>query len=236
MNKRIETLLSNTEATAMDYFNLVNIFDCSTLSLQNDKSRTVSMEVNEFRKIHDGFEFLQKCTDTHFDIKEADIMYVSGKMLDEIDTFLITINMVDGASVNICIFHIETNEKTEEREHYNETDVIYLKEYFENEKHSPLMLIITDAFGFSTKFNSVANLSLLEEEEDEDFRYMLQISNAMGASVELPLVEDSCNEIYIKESGFSDTILIRPYGQPFMEIKIIVTKPEDKKIPLTVVK
>lgn len=234
MNKRIETLLSNTEATAMDYFNLVNIFDCSTLSLHNNNGRTVSMEVNKFRKIYEGFEFLQKCTDTHFDIKEADIMYVSGKMLDEIDTFLITVNMVDGASINICIFHTDTNEKTEEREHYNETDVINLKEYFEDEKHSPLMLMITDAFGFTTKFNGIASLSLLEE--DEDFRYMLQISNGMGASVELPLVEDSCNEIYIKESGFADTILIRPYGQPFMEIKIIVTKTEDKKTPLTVVK
>lgn len=234
MNKRIETLLSNTEAKAVDYFNLVNVFDCSTLSLQNDKSRTVSMEVNEFRKIHEGFEFLQKCTDTHFDIKEKDVESVSGKMLDEMDTFLITVKMIDGTSVNVCIFHTDTNEKTEECEHYNEADVISLKEYFEDEKHSPLMLMITDAFGFTTRFNGIASLSLLEE--DEDFRYMLQISNGMGASVELPLVEDSCNEIYIKESGFTDTILIRPYGQPFMEIKIIVTKTEDKKTPLTVIK
>ena len=233
MNKRIETLLNNTEAKATDYFNLVNIFDCSTLSLQNDKNRTVSMEINEFRKIHNGFEFSQKCTDTHFDIKEADVMYVAGKMLGEMDTFLITVKMVDGASVNICIFHTDTNEKAEECEHYSETDVLSLKEYFEDEKHNPLMLMITDSFGFTTRFNGIANLSLIEE--DEDFRYILQITNGMGASVELPLVEDSCNEIYIKE-GFADTILIRPYGQPFMEIKIIVMKTEEKKTPLTVVK
>lgn len=222
MNKRIETLLNNTKAKATDYFNLVNIFTCSTLSLQNDKSRTVSMEVNEFRKIHDGFEFLQKCTDTYFDIKEEDVESVSGKMLDDMETFLITVNMVDGARVNICIFHTSTNEKSEECEHYIEADVISLKEYFENENHCPLMLMITDAFGFTTRFNGIEGLSLMEEEED--FRYMLQISNGIGASVELPLEEDSCNEIYIKESSSVDTILIRPYGQPFMEIKILVKK------------
>lgn len=234
MNKRIETLLSNTEVKATDYFNLVNIFDCSTLSVCNDKNRTASMKINEFRKIHKGYEFLQKCTDTHFDIKEQNIESVSGKMLDEVDTFLINVKMVDGESVNICIFHTDTNEKTEEREHYSETDVLSLKEYFEDEKHNPLMLMITDAFGFTTRFNGIASLSLMEE--DEDFRYILQVTNGMGASVEFPLVEDSCNEIYIKESGFADTIFIRPYGQPFMEIKILVSKTEEKTTPLTVVK
>ncbi len=228
MNKRIEAVLYNKEAAAADYFELVNIFDHSILSTQSSNAGSVSLSVNEYTKTHDGYEFRQKCTDTYFSIKADNIKSVSGKMLDGLDTFLISVEMSEGANVNICIFHTDTNEKIESREHYSEIDVISLKEYCENKNYSPMMLQITDNFGFITKFNSVANVSLLEEEED--FKYILQIIDGVGSSVELPLMEDSCNEIYIKESEFADTILIRPYGQPFMEIKILFKKAEKEII------
>lgn len=222
MNKRIETVLNNKKAKSADYFELVNIFELSSLSLQNDKHRIVSMDVNEFRKTHDGFEFRQKCTDTHFSIKEDDIQSVSGRMLDETDTFLVTVNLTDGTNVYISIFRVYTNVKTEEQENYKEMDVLSLKEYFDDESHLPRVFSIDDSFGFTTRIDRIVDLSFVEEEEE--FRYKLHISNGCGADIEFPLVDDSCNEIYLKESGFADTILIRPYGQPFMEIKIIVLR------------
>ncbi len=52
----------------------------------------------------------------------------------------------------------------------------------------------------------------------------MKIEYSSCAETAFPLVDDSCNEIYLKESGFADTILIKPYGQPFMEIAIIVLR------------
>ncbi len=123
MNKKIETVLNNREAKPVDYFHLVNIFNLSSLSLQNDKHSIMSMDVNEFMKTHDRFEFRQKCTDTHFSIREEEIQSVSGRMLDDTDTFLVTVNLTDGTSVYISIFHTDTNEKPEECERYIEMDI-----------------------------------------------------------------------------------------------------------------
>ena len=222
MNKRIETVLNNKEAKASDYFELVNVFCQSTIFLQNgDKRTVVSMEVNEFRGVKGGFEFSQKCSDTSFTIDEKRIKSVSGKMQEGTDMFFLTVEMVDDTTLYICIFHTDTNVKTEVYRNYKETDVLYLKEYFNDKKYTPKNLLIKDMFGFTTEFDAIDKISLIEEEEDS--KYTIQILNK-GVKVEFPLVEDSCNDIYIKKSGFGDMILIRPYGQPFMEIIIFVVK------------
>lgn len=221
MNKRIEAVLNNKESKATDYFELVNVFCSSTLYLQKeDKKTAVSMEINEFKNFKKEFEFLQKCTNTNFTINEKDIKSVSGKMQEGTDMFFITVEMVDGATIYISIPYTDTNTKTEVYEHYEETDVFWLKEYFENEKHNPRILIIEDMFGLVTRFDTIDKISLIE---DEYSKYTLQILHE-DVEVNFPLVDDACNDIYIKQNGFGDTILIRPYGQPFMEIKIIVTR------------
>lgn len=221
MNKRIEAVLNNKESKATDYFELVNVFCSSNLYLQKeDKKTAVSMEINEFKNFKKEFEFLQKCTNTNFTINEKDIKSVSGKMQEGTDMFFITVEMVDGATIYISIPYTDTNTKTEVYEHYEETDVFCLKEYFENEKHNPRILIIEDMFGLVTRFDTIDKISLIE---DEYSKYTLQILHE-DVEVNFPLVDDACNDIYIKQNGFGDTILIRPYGQPFMEIKIIVTR------------
>lgn len=221
MNKRIEAVLNNKESKATDYFELVNVFCSSTLYLQKEDQKTaLSMEVNEFKNFKKEFEFSQKCTNTNFTINEKDIKSVSGKMQEGTDMFFITVEMVDGATIYISIPYTDTNTKTEVYEHYEETDVFYLKEYFENEKHNPRILVIEDMFGLVTKFDTIDKISLIE---DEYSHYTLRILNE-DVEVKFPLVDDACNDIYIKQNGFGDTILIRPYGQPFMEIKIIVTR------------
>lgn len=128
MNKIIETVLSNSEAKATDYFELINVFDYSALSVMRDGNTIISMGINEFMPFGDSLELRQKCTETHYTINGSEIKTISGRMLEDTDTFLIEVSMTDDSKVCICIYHTDTNEKIEKFEHYTEYDVYSLKE------------------------------------------------------------------------------------------------------------
>lgn len=103
----------------------------------------------------------------------------------------------------------------EKLERFYESDVFSLMDYLNDDTHKVMLVNIHDAFGLEVKLNDIKNCSLVETEE----AYEMQID-----SMTFPLVDDSCNEIYIKENSSCDTILIRPYGQPFLEISIFVSQ------------
>lgn len=232
MNKMIETVLNDKEAKAVDYFNLINYFDCASLSLQSGNI-DLSMGINAFQEIHEGFEFSQKCSDTRYAIQKSDIKSVEGKIHEETDSFQIIVSMLDGSKINIFIYHTDTNIKTIEREHYREIGVENLKEYLDSKYHESIMATVRDTFGFTVKL-SVTKYAYVSD--DDEGGYSLHISDGILTTIELPLVDDSCNEVYIKDGDTFDNILIKPYGQPFLEISLLVNKAVENKPEFTVIK
>ena len=220
MRTRIEAVLNNKDAKAQDYFELVNIYEYSQVTLQKDGESILSMGINEVNTWSDKtFDFREKCTSTRFTVEESNIVSVTGRMLDNEDTFLIEADLKDGSKLAVIIYHVDTNEKREVSESYYESDVFSLMDYLNEEDHKVMMAIIHDSFGLEIKMNSVRNCTLTETEE----AFEMQID-----TMTFPLMDDSCNEIYIKEGSVTDTILIRPYGQPFLEISILVSKENSK--------
>lgn len=216
MRTRIEAVLNNKDAKAQDYFDLVNIYEFSQVTLQRDGESILSMDINEVNTWADKtFDFREKCTSTRFTVEESNIVSITGRMLDNEDTFLIEADLKDGSKLAVIIYHVDTNEKREVSESYYESDVFSLMDYLNEEGHKVMMAIIHDLFGLEIKMNSVRNCTLTETEE----AFEMQID-----TMTFPLMDDSCNEIYIKEGSVTDTILIRPYGQPFLEISILVSK------------
>lgn len=220
MSKAVETVLNNKEAKATDYFELINTYEYSDLSVHKDGNTVISMSINAFEEFSGVYEFKKKCSTSHFTIEESNVESVTGKMLDNMDTCLIEINMKDGSRISICIYHTDTNAKREVRERFYESDVFSLMDYLNDDTHKAMIVNIHDAFGLEVKLNDIKNCSLVETEE----AYEMQID-----SMTFPLVDDSCNEIYIKENSSCDTILIRPYGQPFMEVSILVARESSKR-------
>lgn len=220
MSKAVETVLNNKETKATDYFELINTYEYSDLSVHKDGNTVISMSINAFEEFSGVYEFKQKCSTSHFTIEESNVESVTGKMLDNMDTCLIEINMKDGSRISICIYHTDTNAKREVRERFYESDVFSLMDYLNDDTHKAMIVNIHDAFGLEVKLNDIKNCSLVETEE----AYEMQID-----SMTFPLVDDSCNEIYIKENSSCDTILIRPYGQPFMEVSILVARESSKR-------
>lgn len=220
MRTRIEAVLNNKDAKAQDYFDLVNIYEFSQVTLQRDGESILSMDINEVNTWADKtFDFREKCTSTRFTVEESNIVSITGRMLDNEDTFLIEADLKEGSKLAVIIYHVDTNEKREVSESYYESDVFSLMDYLNEEDHKVMMAIIHDSFGLEIKINSVRNCTLTETEE----AFEMQID-----TMTFPLMDDSCNEIYIKEGSVTDTILIRPYGQPFLEISILVSKENSK--------
>lgn len=219
MSKAVENVLNNKEAKATDYFELVNTYEYSDLSVHKDGNTVISMSINAFEEFSGVYEFKQKCSTSHFSIEKSNVESVTGKMLDNMDTCLIEINMKDESKISICVYHTDTNTTREVRERFYESDVFSLMDYLNDDTHKVMLVNIHDAFGLEVKLNDIKNCSLVETEE----AYEMQID-----SMTFPLVDDSCNEIYIKENSSCDTILIRPYGQPFLEISILVSKENSK--------
>lgn len=220
MRTRIEAVLNNKDAKAQDYFDLVNIYEFSQVTLQRDGESILSMDINEVNTWADKtFDFREKCTSTRFTVEESNIVSITGRMLDNEDTFLIEADLKDGSKLAVIIYHVDTNEKREVSESYYESDVFSLMDYLNEEDHKVMMAIIHDSFGLEIKMNSVRNCTLTETEE----AFEMQID-----TMTFPLMDDSCNEIYIKEGSVTDTILIRPYGHPFLEISILVSKENSK--------
>lgn len=227
--KTIEKVLSNTAATAQDYFNLVNQFDYSNITLQKDKKTVLEMAVNKVEEYGDTIEFLQDCTETHYVLNLSDIQSIEGKLHEDADIFIITVELKDGTKLSICIFHISTNSATLVKESFIEEDVYTLKdsldEVMENDNKSYLLAKVTDNFGLSMKLNNVKRAYVDEDEEG----FTLYISDNF-TEIKLPLVEDSVNGIYRKKSGCMEEWLIKPYGQPFMEIRLVVFENESKPV------
>lgn len=225
MNKTIETVLNNTQATAQDYFQLVNQFDYSNITLQKDKKIVLEMAVNKVEEYGDTIEFLQDCTETHYVLNLSDIQSIEGKLHEESDLFIITVELKDGKRLNICIFHVSTNGATLVKESFIEEDVYTLKEsldeVMENDNKSYLLAKVTDNFGLTMKLNNVLRAYVNDEEEG----FTLYVSDDF-TEIKLPLVDDSVNGIYRKKSGCMEEWLIKPYGQPFMEIRLVVFESE----------
>lgn len=219
MRTSIETVLNNKDAKAQDFFELVNIYEYSQVTLQKDGKDVVSMGINEVEAYPGCVEFREKCTSTHYTVEESNITSVTGRMLDGMDIFLIEADLKDGSKLAVVIYHVDTNEKREVSESYYESDVFSLMEYLNEEDHKAMMATIHDSFGFEIKLSSIRNCTLTETEEACE----MQID-----TMTFPLMDDSCNEIYIKEGSVIDTILIRPYSQPFLEISILVSKENSK--------
>lgn len=227
--KTIETVLNNTQATAQDYFQLVNQFDYSNITLQKDKKTVLEMAVNKVEEYGDTIEFSQDYTETHYVLNLSDIQSIEGKLHEDADIFIITVELKDGTKLSICIFHISTNSATLVKESFIEEDVYTLKdsldEVMENDNKSYLLAKVIDNFGLSMKLNNVQRAYVNEHEEG----FTLYISDNF-TEIKLPLVDDSVNGIYRKKSGCMEEWLIKPYGQPFMEIRLAVFENESKTV------
>lgn len=227
MNKTVEAIKKGQKVTAEELFEAVNVYVLTTLSLKSpDKDSIMSMQVNQFEKFHDGYKFSQKCTgynDAMYMLKAEDLASVDSEYNQKADALYITCRLKNG--MELCLVTVNTAESENEIETdgFNETDVYSLQGFLDDVIHEKneyycILARITDVFGFDLKIRNPIRTYINTLDG-----LALHISDDMNA-FEVPVFDDSINLIYMKETDSSKEIIVKPYGQPFMEIRMLFFK------------
>ena len=229
MNKTVEKNKAGIKGTPEELFEVVNAFVLTTLSLRTvDGHNVMSMEVNQFKKVHDGYKFSQKCTGINsvmYLLKENDLVSVDGEYNKKADVFYVTCKLKNDMELLLIIANVSGSEEEIESDGFYETDVYEIKEFMDDVLHKKnewniILARITDVFGYDLKmrnpFRTYVNTLV-----DSDWK--LHISDDF-TTLEVPVVDDGANLLYMKETDTSKEIIVKPYGQPFMEIKLLFFK------------
>ena len=227
MSKTIEAIKAGIKGTPEELFEVVNAYVLTTLSLRTaDKEKIMSMQVNQYEKIRDEHKFLQKChgfDDAMYSVKTEDLVSVDGEYNQKADAFYITAKLKNDMELCMMIVNVSASEEELETDDYYETDIYDIQEFLEDVIHEKneyycILARITDVFGFDVKLRNPYRTFVDTLEE-----WKLRISDDF-TTVEVPVVDDSINIFYMKESDNSKEIVVKPYGQPFMEIKLLFFK------------
>lgn len=227
MNKTVEAIKNEQKVATEELFEIVNAYTLTTLSLMTpDKNSVLSMQVNCFEKLHGDYQFSQQCTGYNaamYMLKADDLVSVTGKYNQKADALYITCKLKNGMELWLTVINVSGSETEIESDGFYETD-IYAIQYFlddvihEKNEYYCILARITDVFGFDLKIRNPIRTYINALDG-----LALHISDDMN-TFEVPVFDDSVNLLYMKETDSSKEIIVKPYGQPFMEIRMLFFK------------
>lgn len=229
MNKIVKAVKDGQKIETKDLFNVVNDFCLTRLRLSTpDKEIIMSMQVDRCKEKEDEYEFSQSCTmfnDVAYFLKKDNIYTVTSEYNEIADILYITCELKSGLELLVMLINISGSEVS--TKDYDEMDVYELKEFLEDVIHQKndyycALTRITDCFGFDLKMNNSFRTYINTLDEDD---WKLHIGDDF-TQFEVPITDDSVNEIYVKYDKESETkhIIVKPYNQPFMEIGMLFFK------------
>lgn len=226
MNKTVEAIKAGNKVTTEELFEVVNAYVLTTLSLRtSEKESIMSIQVNQYEKLHGDYKFSQQCTgfnDAMYMLKAEDIMSVNGEYNQKADAFYVTCKLKNGMELWLMIVNVSESEVEIEADGFYETDVYGMQEFLDDVIHEKneyycISARITDVFGFDLKMRPIRTyINTLDG-------LALHISDDAN-TFEVPVYDDSINLFYMKETDHSKEIIVKPYGQPFMEIRMLFFK------------
>lgn len=186
----------------------------------------MSMHVNQFEKFHKDYKFSQQChgyNDAIYLLKADDLLSVGGEYNQKADALYITCKLKNGMELWLMIVNVSGSENEIETDGFYETDVYAIQNFLDDVIHEKneyycILTRITDVFGFDLKIRNPIRIYINTLNDLE-----LHISDDMN-TFEVPVFDDSVNLIYMKETDSSKEIIVKPYGQPFMEIRMLFFK------------
>ena len=227
MNKTVEAIKKGQKVATEELFEVVNAYVLATLSLKTpDKDSVMSIQVNQFEKFHGSYKFSQKCTgfyDAMYILKAEDLVSVDSEYNQKADALYITCKLKNGMELCFMIVNLSESENEIETDSFYETDVYSIQEFLDDVIHEKneyycILARITDVFGFDLKIRNPIRTYINTLDG-----LALHISDDMN-TFEVPVFDDSINLIYMKETDSTKEIIVKPYGQPFMEIRMLFFK------------
>lgn len=204
--------------TPEQIFEIVNDYALTTLSLRKGKKEVMAMQINQYEKTPVGHEFFQTCQmdGARFALNEENLVAIKSEYNEEADFLYITCELPNGMELNLMILNMEDNKNEFAENGWKEIDVYALKDFLkEMNGYYHVSVKVTDAFGLNIKIKNPP-LTYINDEE----ALILHVGEGSD-SLRLPLYDDSVNIFYMKESDRSKEVIIKPFGQPFLEIKML---------------
>ena len=204
--------------TPEQIFEIVNDYALTTLSLRKGKKEVMAMQINQYEKTPVGHEFFQTCQmdGARFALNEENLVAIKSEYNEEADFLYITCELPNGMELNLMILNMEDNKNEFAENGWKEIDVYALKDFLkEMNGYYHVSVKVTDAFGLNIKIKNPPLTYINDEEE-----LILHVGEGSD-SLRLPLYDDSVNLFYVKESDRSKEVIIKPFGQPFLKIKML---------------
>ena len=226
-NKTVEAIKNGSNPAIQELFELINTYNITMLSIQDKNHKTITeMDVNHFASYNTEFEFGQLNTDTKCIIYQNDILSTESKWLQEEDMIHTKCCLSDGGYLNLVIFHASNGQKHTASKDYYEIGLYELNELLQKTsgdkpEYSCSIVKVKNKFGFHMKM--VYPKQTFVNMEDDDTNGELSIEDDVNF-LKIAVTDDSCNQFYQKDNDESVEIVIMPYSEPFMEIRMLFEK------------
>ena len=226
-NKTVEAIKNGSNPTTEELFDLINVYEITMLSIQDKNHKTMTeMDVNHFASYKTEFEFGQLNTDTKCIINQSDILSTESEWLQDEDMIHIKSSMSDGGYLNLVIFHVSKGLKRTVSKDYYEISLFELNELLQKTsgdkpEYTCSIVKVKNKFGFHMRM--VYPKQTFIDMENDDTHGELSIEDDVNF-LKLAIMDDACNQFYQKDDDETVEIVIMPYSEPFMEIRIVFEK------------
>lgn len=156
-----------------------------------------------------------------YSLKKSDLVSVSAEYCEAANSLIMKCELNSG--VELCLFVVNESFMGKQLSDFREMDIYNLHDFMEevinNENEFCCVSVrVTDIYGLDIKLNPKR---VYVNTLDDDWK--LHISDDFN-SFEVPITDDSINEFYIKDNETAKEIIVKPYGQSFMEISLLFFK------------
>ncbi len=223
--KMIKAIEGNVDITNEAWYEIVNYYSITQLILRSHAGRTIfAIPINQCEETADTYEFSQSCTGYNaamYSLKKSDLVSVSAEYCEAANSLIMKCELNSG--VELCLFVVNESFMGKQLSDFREMDIYNLHDFMEevinNENEFCCVSVrVTDIYGLDIKLNPKR---VYVNTLDDDWK--LHISDDFN-SFEVPITDDSINEFYIKDNETAKEIIVKPYGQSFMEISLLFFK------------
>ncbi len=226
MKHILEEIINGQEVAIEEIFKLINCYNITSLNIQDANNTVLEMQINHFEAYKDVFEFSQEHTDKNsYVVKQSDILSVNVRWEEEIDSVIAIFQMANNKRMSLIIYYVSSDFRVNISEGYEEIDLPYLEKFLDNALHEDgeyrcVSVSVMDKFSVLLKM-TFPQRAYIDTLDDSDWK--LHISDNIS-ELNISVVDDICNSFYYTKNDSSVKIVIKPYGQPFMEVRMLFSK------------
>lgn len=221
----VEAIKNGQEGVSVEeLFRLVNAYAITSLNVSDANNKIiVEMQVNAYEAHGAVIAFSQMYTDgsERYELPSKKVLHLDYKYLSDIDAIHIVAYLDDKSKLQLMIYHVANGVKGFVKDGFRELDLFEVKEILElamkeDSGWNCLLVRFTDVFGFDIKMNNPFR-TFIDDLDEENLK--LHVSDEFNTFT--APIGNGCNGFYVKESDYNKEIIFKPYGQPFMEIKML---------------